>query len=425
MQNNAAMLAGTEEHFEPRVWNPSNDQRGRQNFRNVAPWYVRHPNLAIFIDIMKGPKRHGNFFQQIAEDLRPLTDCFRGGKDIFIQTKKRGYFAELRYELAPLARLIPWRRDFKKGRENKKTVEEKKTKQPSFWYDELEEVVMAHPGFKALMKEKQQKMNEIRANRKWTVKEVFKEILGISDLDKLDREYDRKYDAFFAEQERKRDEEKRAEKMNALSAAQQSQKVAASSPALKERNISKADRQNNVGNFVGRLVKKSKEVFSAKRAAIMANKKAYQSVEKTMELAPDLSKLGDAETLLAVLNPMIDASRFKTSLTDLEMAEMSLMSRLVNAYGSGNKNLNYLNNLFVTDQFQLQAAKAVAAKLKNCGIAVPEKERLVRKSFASQKDINRWRVALEEKNRRELAASRNNVSEVVCAAMVIGKGIAR
>lgn len=120
---------------------------------------------------------------------------------------------------------------------------------------------------------------------------------------------------------------------------------------------------------------------------------------KIRELAPDFSKLGDAETVIAVLDPIVDSLRFKPQMTDIEMGEMSLMCRLINAYGAEDKNLGYVNNLFVRDKFQLQVARALAERLKGTGLNIPMKERLIQNSVDSQKRIIKWRETLENKNR--------------------------
>ena len=138
----------------------------------------------------------------------------------------------------------------------------------------------------------------------------------------------------------------------------------------------------------------------SKIEAILENKTQVLSSDRSVVEAPDLTKLGDADRLIAVLDPIIDALRVKTNLTDHEMGEISLISRIINGYGAGKEDLRYLNNLFVSDRFQLAVANSVAAKLRQQGLTVPVRMRSIRNDNRSQKEIHQWRLSLENKNRR-------------------------
>lgn len=143
---------------------------------------------------------------------------------------------------------------------------------------------------------------------------------------------------------------------------------------------------------------KKDEAMAQKREAIEANKENFVAENWTTEQVPDLGKLGKSRTVLAVLNPMVDSLRHKDSLTDIEMGEMSMMCRIINAYGAESRTYSYLNRL-ISDRFQLEVARSLANRLQKQGLNVPLHTRAVKNNYNSREEAARLRLNLIRGNR--------------------------
>ena len=150
------------------------------------------------------------------------------------------------------------------------------------------------------------------------------------------------------------------------------------------------------------VAKPVEKTLDEKREAILANKGSFVANDWTTEKVPDLSKLGDPRKVIAILDPIVDALRHKDSLTDLEMGEMSMMCRIINGYGSGSRTFSYLNRL-VSDKFQADVARSMAARLEKEGLTIPTWTRSVKNNYDSRAESARLRLNLICNNKQNRA----------------------
>ena len=142
----------------------------RRPMRQSVPLSVRWPMLGALASMVRRPGPKKNFFQMMLDDLRPLIG--------YRHKPERTYYEEERIE-----------------------VEEQDV---SPFTEEEEEMMQKNPELAQLILEKQGRMDELK-NRSvsigYRVKDFLKAFIWMSDADKLDREYSKKYQELFHRQE--------------------------------------------------------------------------------------------------------------------------------------------------------------------------------------------------------------------------------
>ena len=298
-----------------------------------ASWEYRWPALACVADMFSLKGR--NFFQAFWDCLRPLRMAF--GLPIAKPSKSK---KKVKKEIVEVrAQEI----------QNETVVSIQQTE------PEMDLVL------KALKEEKEARIAAIKENR--TFKDRVKGVFGRSDLDKLDKEFDALEAARLAEINGVHETVKKDQKSKKAKKTQLDAKPGVewepddffhntfdffTRPISFTRKKVKSDEKNSVTSSVtqAKMTAQSAVPETEKHAEISADaenssEKAQlieacreRGQESTMELIPDFTRLGNAKRLKEVLNSLIDALRVKTNLTDNEMGEITLMSRIVNAYGS-------------------------------------------------------------------------------------------